>query len=119
MPDFPKQSVALGIREEAAYSRRGNYHYLEYYDGPLLTAQMCVASADSKVIEVTLDNRMADTDGYAVYTRFNREDLQRMLRILDEEPVDKPEACGDSPGSIHEHGCLACMGPGPHENRDE
>lgn len=103
-------TIILTTHDPSYYGKRGNTHHLEYYDGPLLSAQMCVAKGGTRMVEVTADHRILETDGWATYYRLSRKDLQRMLRILDEEPVDKPQAC--------ENGCTTCN-PSPHENRDE
>jgi hypothetical protein len=94
------KAITLPARDEAAYARRGCTHDLVYYDGPILSAQMCVAAEDTHVVEVAVDGRAAETDGYMVYLRLSREDLQCMLRILDEDPVETPKHCGQSPSGV-------------------
>ena len=89
----PPKSVVLEPYEEGAYTNRGNIHDLEYYDGPLISAQMCRAKEDVPVIEVAIDNRAAETDGSTVYTRFSKEDLQTMLRMLEDPVVEQPRRC--------------------------
>ena len=110
-------SIQLTTRDEGFYKKRGNVHNLEYYDGPLLEAQMVVASEDTKLVEIFVDNRAAETDGYSIYFRVTRNDLETMLRMLDEQPVEKPRWCNASPGT-DQSGCLVCT-PGPHEDRDQ
>lgn len=85
--------VTLTPYDQGAYTHRGNIHDLEYYDGPLISAQMCRAKEDVPVIEVAIDNRAAETDGFTVYTRFSKEDLQTMLRMLEDPVVEKPQRC--------------------------
>lgn len=103
-------SINLNTYDKESYEKQGNQHDLEYYDGPLLSARMCVAYEGTHMVEVIVDQRMADTDGSSVYFRANRKDLEAMLRILDEEPVDKPVRCSD--------GCVSCH-PSKHAERDE
>ena len=110
MPDRTETAINLTTYDPSYYEKRGTVHHLEYYDGPLLSAQMCVADGGTHMVEVIADQSVPETDGRAIYYRLSREDLQRMLRILDEEPVDNPKTC--------ENGCTSCY-PSPHENRDE
>lgn len=87
------KTISLSAYDPSGYTQRGNIHDLEYYDGPLLSAQMCRASGEVAVIEVAIDNRAAETDGFTVYTRFSKEDLETMLRMLDDRVVEVPVHC--------------------------
>lgn len=100
-------NVDLTDYEQGAYTHRGNIHGLEYYDGPLISAQMCRAhKEDVPVIEVAIDNRAAETDGFTVYTRFSKEDLQTMLRMLEDPVVEQPQRCAAYSGTGER--CMTC-----------
>lgn len=99
-------NVDLTDYDQGAYTNRGNIHDLEYYDGPLISAQMCRAKEDVPVIEVAIDNRAAETDGFTVYTRFTKEDLLTMLRMLEDPVIEVPVHCPAYLGTATR--CLTC-----------
>lgn len=100
------KTISLSAYDPSGYTQRGNIHDLEYYDGPLISAQMCRAKEDVPVIEVAIDNRAAETDGFTVYTRFSKEDLQTMLRMLEDPVVEQPQRCPAYSGTGGR--CLTC-----------
>lgn len=100
------KSIQLSPYNQGPYTKRGNIHDLEYYDGPLISAQMCRAKEDVPVIEVAIDSRAAETDGFTVYTRFSKEDLQTMLRMLEDPVIEVPVHCPAYLGTATR--CLTC-----------
>lgn len=92
------------------YTGRGLIHDLEYYDGSLLSAQVCVAEGNTPMVELGVDTRMAETDGDTVYFRVSKRDLLAMLQVIEEQPVGVVKRC--------DPGCPSCY-PSPHAERDE
>lgn len=100
----------------AIESSDGGYtHDLEYYDGPLLSAQMRIASSGARVVEVIVDRRLAQTDGEAIFFRLSKNDLEKMLRIVDEDQIAGTAMCGRSPDGDRSH-CPSCD---PTPNRED
>lgn len=101
-----KKTVELDAHVRNDEEPQGHVHYLEYYDGPLLGAQMRIAHEDTPIIELQVDSRVAWTDGSTVYARLSRQDLLMMLRILGDAPEAEPRACGAWRG---ERDCPVCV----------
>lgn len=112
MTESEMLAIELPIAVES--SDGGYTHDLEYYDGPLLSAQMRFASSGARVVEVIVDHRMAQTDGQSIYFRLSRSDLEKMLRIADEDPIAGPAMCGRSPDGDRNVPCPSCA-PHPKE----